>query len=113
MKKLIIGLFGLVILTFIIIFTVNAQNSDQQSKKLTSEDLQQISQTVSSGSCCSVSGSCNSDSCSTMKCDASKCKQGKCDPATCQGGKCDSLDCKANCKNASSVSKCGPMNCNR
>ena len=127
MKKAIIGLSGLIVLTFFIIIAVNAQNNDQQNMKLNSGTTQDISQTLSPGLCCSLSGSkttaCNSTNCSVVKCDASKCKEGKCDPTTCNSGKCDPANCnggkydqttcKTNCKSASTGMRSSPMNCNR
>ena len=108
MKKAIIGLSGLIVLTFFIIIAVNAQNNDQQNMKLNSGTTQDISQTLSPGLCCSLSGSkttaCNSTNCSVVKCDASKCKEGKCDPATCKT-KC--AEAKGDMKNCD-MSKC-PM----
>lgn len=127
MKKTIIGLSGLIVLTFFVIFAVNAQNNDKEVRKSGMEVSQNITQTVSTGSCCNISGSktiaCKSGNCSTMKCDASKCKDGKCDqgsckggtcdPANCSGGKCEQSSCKSNCSKSASGILSGPMNCNR
>jgi hypothetical protein len=117
MKKTIIGLSGLIIMTFFVIFAVNAQNNDQKSKKQGTEVSQNISQcpSMASGSCCSGTkmANCSGGSCSAMNCNASKCKAGKCDPATCNGGKCDQATCKTNCGGASTALRGGPMNCNR
>jgi hypothetical protein len=107
MKKVIIGLSGLIVLTFIIIFTVNSQNSDQKSRNADSIESQDISTYPPMGKCCNNSdliiASCNTTNCSIMKCDPSTCKGDKCDPAT----------CKPNCGGVSIEMKCVPMNCNR
>ena len=127
MKKTIIGLSGLIVLTFFVIFAVNAQNNDKEGRKSGTEVSQNIAQTVSPGSCCNISGSktsaCKSANCSAKKCDASKCKDGKCDPGTCKvgicdpancsGGKCEQSTCKSSCGITASGMMAGPMNCNR
>jgi len=127
MKKIIIGLSGLIVLTFFVIFAVNAQNSDQKSDKPGSEISQNISQypSMATGTCCSGTkmANCSGSRCSAVNCDASKCKAGKCDPATCRGGNCDTSNCKGgncnqatcktNCNGASTAMRGGPMNCNR
>lgn len=127
MKKTIIGLSGLIVLTFFVIFALNAQNNDKEVKKSGTEISKNITQTVSPGSCCNISGTktstCKSANCSTMKCDASKCKDSKCDPGTCKGstcdpancngGKCEQASCKSSCTIGASGMMAGPMNCNR
>lgn len=127
MKKTIIGLSGLIVLTFFVIFTLNAQNNYKEVRKSGTEVSQNIAQKLSPGSCCNISGSktstCKSANCSAMKCDASKCKDGKCDPGTCKVGSCDPANCNGGkCLQSSSKSSCGksasgmlsgPMNCNR
>ena len=127
MKKTIIGLSGLIVLTFFVIFALNAQNNNKEVSKSGTEVSQNISQTVSPGSCCNISGSktsaCKSANCSAMKCDASKCNDGKCDPETCKvgtcdpvncsGGKCEQSSCKSICGKSNSGMLSGAMNCNR
>ena len=127
MKKTIIGLSGLIVMAFFVIFAVNAQNIDKEVRKSGPEVSKNIAQTVSPVSCCNISGSkssgCNSVKCSEMKCDASKCKEGKCDqascicgtcdPANCSGGKCEQSSCKSTCSKSTSGMLSGPMNCNR
>ena len=127
MKKTIIGLSGLIVLTFFVIFALNAQNNNKEVRKSGTEVSQNIAQTVSPGSCCNISGSktsaCKSAKCSAMKCDASKCKAGRCDQGTCNCGTCDPANCsgkkceksayKSNCSKSASGMLSGPMNCNR
>lgn len=43
MKKTIIGLSGLIVLTFFIIFAVNAESNDQEGRKANTEVSQNIS----------------------------------------------------------------------
>ena len=127
MKKTIIGLCGLIALTFFVIFALNAQNNNKEVRKSGTEVSQNIAKTVTPGSCCNISGSksnaCKSAKCSAMKCDASKCNDGKCDQGTCKGGTCDTANCsggkceksscKSNCSKSASGMLSGPMNCNR
>ena len=127
MKKVIIGLSGLIVLTFIIIFTVYSQNSNQKSRNADSIESKDISTNPSKVKCCNNSdliiSSCNTTNCSIMKCDTvtfkggrcdpTTCKDGRCDPTTCKDGKCDPTTCKPNCNAVSAEMKCGPMDCNR
>jgi hypothetical protein len=117
MKKALMGISGLVVLTFIIILTVSAKNKDQQSKTTNTEISQDIACCTSVDKCCGLSDSkatsCDPANCSGMKCDPATCKGEKCDPATCKGGKCDPTTCKPNCGGVATAMKCGPINCNR
>lgn len=127
MKKVIIGLSGLLVLTFFIMFTVNAQNNDKEIKKANTEISKDFSQNPSialtpgcSGSkaanCCankSTPANCDASKCKGGKCDPSTCKGSKCDQATCQGGKCDPSTCKTNCGATSLNMVSVPMNCNK
>lgn len=119
MKKAILGLSGLVVLTFVIIFAVNAQNSNQQDKSKISKG---VTCCASMTKCCNPTDSkmaenstmkCDPANCKGGKCDPATCKEGKCDPATCKGNNCDPATCKTNCGGAAIAMKCGPMNCNR
>jgi len=119
MKKILLALTGLVALSLLIVFAVNAQAGDAKNKKAATEMSQSIS-------CCSLTDAYrrNSDSkiCSAGKCDPVTCN-GKCDPATCKKGKCDLTNCTGGkCSNGVSRTSCmivcsgtinGPMNCNR
>ena len=127
MKKVIIGLSGLFLLTFFIIFTVIAKNNDKETKKAKIEVSKDFSQcpSIALGSCCSGSKvanccttkstqeNCDASKCKEGKCDLTTCKGSKCDQATCQGGKCDPSTCKTN-YGATSLSMVSvPMNCNK
>lgn len=107
MKKVFISLSRLIVLSLVIIFTVDAQKSDKQDKKDTAIISREILTSTPEVKCCSNSdliiASCNTTNCSKMKCD----------PTTCKGGKCDPSTCKPNCGGVPIEMKCGPMNCNR
>jgi hypothetical protein len=96
MKKIIIGFSGLIVLTFLIIFAVNAQNNDKEVRKAKSEVSKDCSQYPSTATCIGHSSS----------------KTAACDPAKCAEMKCDPAKCKTNCMNASSEMKCDPTKCN-
>lgn len=127
MRKVLIGLSVLVVLTFVIILTVSAKNNDFQSKTTNTEISQDIACCASIDICCGISNSkiasCDPTNCSTMKCDQATCKGGKCDPASCKGvkcdqatcigGKCNTAGCKQNCGGVAKAMSCRPMNCNR
>ncbi len=84
MKKIIIGFSSLIVLIFLIIFAVNAQDNDKEVKKAQSE----------------VSKDCSQNSTSA------------CDHAKCASLECDKAKCKSNCKDASCEKKCEPVKCN-
>lgn len=127
MKKALIAVSGLLVLTFVLILTISAQNNDQKSKKPRAEISQNIAQCPSVAKCQGLTASkmanccggncaamnCNAAKCKAGKCDPATCKGGKCDPATCNGGKCDQATCKTNCSGASTSMRGGPMNCNK
>jgi hypothetical protein len=96
MKKIIIGLSGLIVLIFLIIFTISAKN-DKEITKAKSEVAMDCSKCPSTTLCTSNSSS------KTVTCDPAKCSEMKCDPAT----------CKTNCKDASAQLKCDPAKCNQ
>jgi hypothetical protein len=96
MKKIIIGLSGMVVLAFAVILFVNAQNSTQGEKKAASEVSANCAKCPSATACTAMSGT------KTVACDPAKCKEGKCDMACCKDGKCDPATCKMNCAQAKS-----------
>jgi hypothetical protein len=117
MKKVIIGLSALMVLSFIVIFAVSAQNNDQEGKKTKAEVSKDCSKCPSASSCAAASGEAaviaSSADHGSMKCDPAKCKEGKCDPAQCKAGKCDPAVCKTNCANATTGAKCDPAMCSQ
>jgi len=77
MKKIIIGFSGLIVLTFLIIFAVSAQNNDKEVRKAKTEVSKESSQCPSSATCIGHLSS------KTAACDPAKCAEMKCDPAKC------------------------------
>jgi hypothetical protein len=82
MRKIMIGLSGLLILGSVVVLFVNAQNSQKEVKKSSTELPMDCVK-------CPAASSASS-SCGVMKenkkaaCDPAKCKEEKCDPATCK-----------------------------
>jgi hypothetical protein len=106
MKKVIIGVSGLVILAFVVILFTNAQSSTQEVKKATTEVSKDCAKCPSAATCTKMTetkaAACDMTKCKDAKCDMTKCKEGKCDPAT----------CKTNCKDAKGDMKnCDPAKC--
>ncbi len=91
MKKIIIGFSSLIVLIFLIIFAVNAQDNDKEVKKAQSEVSEDCS-----------SSSCDPAKCASMQCDKTKCKEEISVP----------VSCETKCKDASHEMKCEPVKCN-
>lgn len=101
MKKVILGLSGLLVLAFVIVIVANAQNSAQEVKKPATEMSKDC------GACPSASAAV----CAT-KADTKTADVKKCDPAKCKEGKCDPATCKALCTAANgTMKKCDPAMC--
>lgn len=115
MKKVIIGFSTLTVLAFFIIFTVNAQTTDQKDKKAKTEVSKDCSKCPSASTCTMAASQtpvvASSADQAGMKCDPAQCQAVKCDPAQCKAGKCDPAVCKSNCANAASGMKCDPAKC--
>jgi hypothetical protein len=113
MKKLLITIGSLLIMTFVVILFVNATESKKDTKKAKTE----VKKTETTASC---SATCNhSTGDKTAACDPEKCKElncvhkdGKCDPATCKKGNCNPETCKMACEKTSTEMKCNPAKCN-
>jgi hypothetical protein len=75
MKKVLIAIFGLLLVALIVIKVANAQTSQQEVKKAATEKK------MDCGKCPSASKTCNMKSC-----DPAKCKEAKCDTAKCKTG---------------------------
>jgi hypothetical protein len=85
MRKVIIGLSSVIILSFIVLLFVNAGVSPQEVKKAATEKC--AAGKCQHSSACTMIGdktSCDKAKCKEMECDEVKCKSGKCDPATCK-----------------------------
>jgi hypothetical protein len=125
MKKVIIGLSGLVILAVAVILFTNARTSNQVAKKTATEVAKDCGKCPSAATCpgaaaAKVSGpntagavtteaktmNCDPAKCKAAGCDMTKCKEGKCDPATCKAtaeAKTEMKACPATCPMASKV----------
>jgi uncharacterized low-complexity protein len=94
MRKIIIGLSGLLIVAFVAVKIVNAQETPQEVKKNTTEQKMDCGK-------CPEAKACTAGA--EMGCDPAKCKEGKCDPAKCKA-KCDGAKGeKKNCDSAKST----------
>jgi hypothetical protein len=106
MKKIIIGLSGLVVLTFAVVLFVSAQNNSQEVKKAATEVSKDCAKCPSASTCTKMSEN------KTAVSDTAKCKVSKCDMTKCKEGKMDPAACKAKCTEAKSEMKsCDPANC--
>jgi hypothetical protein len=109
MRKIIIGLSGLLIVAFVIIKVANAQSTPQEVKKNTSEKKMDCGKCPSASACEKMKDAKTGE---VVKCDPAKCKEMGCDPAKCKEGKCDPAKCKADCPNAKGGMKnCDPAKC--
>jgi hypothetical protein len=96
MKKVIIAASGILLLAFVVILFVNAQNNIQETKKAATEITKGCSKCPSAASCPKMAYA------KKTSCDKVNYKAGKCDPAT----------CKANCVNAKGeIKSCDPGKC--
>jgi hypothetical protein len=109
MKKVILGLSGILVAAFVIIMIANAQSNPQEVKKATTttEVSKDCGKCPSASSCAKMTEAktaeakaCNPAKCKETGCDPAKCKEAGCDPAKCKEGKCDPAACKANCAKA-------------
>jgi len=104
MKKILIGLSGIVLVAFVAIMVANAQNNTRDVKKATTEMSKDCSKCPSAATCAHMKDGKTSEA---KPCDPAKCKEMGCDPAKCKEGKCDPATCKAKCANAEGK-KCCP-----
>ncbi len=109
MKKVIIGLSGLVVLAVAIILFTNARATSQEVKKAVTEISKDCSKCPSAATCTKATATssdkkavtCDMEKCKAAGCDMTKCKEGKCDPATCKvhatAAKSEMKSCPAEC----------------
>jgi len=96
MKKVILGLSGILVAAFVVVLFVNAQNAPQEAKKAAGPATAKTEcAACPSTAACSTAGTAKKAE--TVKCDPAKCKEMGCDPAKCKEGKCDDATCKAKC----------------
>jgi hypothetical protein len=109
MKKALIGLSGVIMLTLVVVLFVNAKNSPQDVKKTTTEQKADCGKCPSKAGCGTMAEAKTTE---TKTCDPAKCKEAGCDPAKCKEGKCDDTTCKAKCKSTGGDMKnCDPAKC--
>lgn len=97
MKKVILGLSGILVAAFVVILVANAQNNTQEVKKPATEVSKDCAKCPAAASCAKMA--------ETKSCDPAKCKEAGCDPAKCKEGKCDPATCKVACKNGTAEAK--------
>ena len=104
MKKVILGISALLLLTFVVISAVNAQSDEKKEKKAKTETVKDCSKCPSASTCETAAGETpvpgSHAKQANMNCDPAKCKEGKCDPA-----------CKTNCDKTGPDAKCDPAKC--
>jgi hypothetical protein len=95
MKRVLIGIAGVVVLALVVILFVNARESTREVKKTQTEV------TIPAGGPC------------MMQCTQSTgTKAQPCDPANCKGTNCDPSTCKGKCEKAVVATKsCDPSTC--
>jgi len=87
MKKLLISIGSLLIMSFVIVLFINATESDKNPKK-TKADVKKETVVTPCSAACTHSGdksaTCDPEKCKELNCDH---KDGKCDPAMCEAHK--------------------------
>lgn len=104
MKKVIIGISALLMLTFVVLSTVNAQSDEKKDKKAKTEAVKDCSKCPSAAACEMAAGE------APVPGSQAKHTGANCDPAKCKDGKCDST-CKATCTKTASNAGCNPAKC--
>lgn len=108
MKKVILGLSGILVIAFVVIMVANAQNNTQEVKKASTTEMSaDCAKCPTAATCAKMTAAKASE---VKTCDPAKCKEAGCDPAKCKEGKCDPATCKANCAVADGK-KCDPATC--
>jgi hypothetical protein len=105
MRKIIIGLSGILVAAFVVIMVANAQGNQKEVKKgpaTTTEVSKDCSKCPAASGCAMMKETKTAEvtaseaaKCKEMGCDPAKCKEMGCDPAKCKEGKCDPATCKA------------------
>jgi hypothetical protein len=101
MKKIILGLSGVIILVFVFILVANAKSNVREVKKACTEVSKDCSK-CPAASGCGHSNDANVSEATT--CDPAKCKELGCDGEKCKEGKCPET-CKTACATASGDAK--------
>jgi hypothetical protein len=94
MRKIIIGLSGILVAAFVVIMVANAQGNQKEVKKgpaTTTEVSKDCSKCPAAAGCGKMKEAKTTE---VKACDPAKCKEVGCDPAKCKEGKCDPATCK-------------------
>lgn len=94
MRKIIIGLSGILVAAFVVIMVANAQGNQKEVKKgpaTTTEVSKDCSKCPAAAGCGMMKEAKTAE---VKACDPAKCKEMGCDPAKCKDGKCDPATCK-------------------
>jgi hypothetical protein len=103
MKKAIIGISALLIIAFVVILAVNAQNNQQETKKSCTEMSKDGSKCpAAASSCCKTKCGATAEA---KTCDKTNCKEKEGCEAKCKEGKCDHESCKSATASASGEAK--------
>jgi len=108
MRKILIGISGLLVGVFAIAMFLNAQNDPKEVKKVSTEVTKTCCKHSTEASCCNkmmASGTCETKACDKTKCQ-SACTAG-CDKKCCSMKNCDPSKCQAKCSDA----KCDMKKC--
>jgi hypothetical protein len=109
MKKIILGMSGILLIAFVIVMVANAQHSPQEVKKAATETKMDCGKCPSAAACATATDTKKAE---TKVCDPANCKKMGCDPAKCKEGKCDMAKCKENCTGSTGeMKKCDPSKC--
>jgi hypothetical protein len=114
MKKVIIGLSGIVILAVVVILFTNSRTTPQDTKKPATEMSKDCGKCPSAATCTKMTETKGPSITATAAttCDPAKCKAAGCDMTKCKEGKCDPATCKAKCAESKTEMKdCDPAKC--
>lgn len=92
MKKVIIGLAGLVVMAFVVVLVVSARSTDTEEVKACSETVKECTMTTSApASCCPSAAKATAETAGT---------------AECKVAGCDHENCTGTCKETATAAKC-------
>lgn len=94
MKKMLIGLTGLLIVALITAFTLGSPDGGKEKKKTKEEAKKECVNTPATG------------------CQGHAAMKVSCDPAKCQGT-CDKTNCKTDCSGTCTTGTCDPAKCEK
>jgi hypothetical protein len=100
MKKVILGLSGILVAALVIVLFVNAQKAPAETSKAAAKAVPEACAGCPSAATCTGMTAEKVSASASAKCDPAKCKEMGCDPAKCKEGKCDPATCKSVCASA-------------